>query len=169
MTAGPRNKGLLLAAHPTTRGFGWVLFEAPLSVLDWGIASAKAGRNARLIARFERLLKRYEPTVFVLEEFEGHEPRTERIQALCREMAHLALLHGADTVVFPRTAVRSAFAGSGATTRHEIAEVVAKHLDALSHRLPKKRKSWNSEDARQSLFDAAALALTYFARVMGSL
>ncbi|MDR3526624.1 MAG: hypothetical protein P4L57_05045 [Rhizomicrobium sp.] len=155
-------KGLVLAIHPTSRGFGWVLFESPLSAVDWGIASAKQGRNARLLARFSRLLDRYEPAVLVLEEFESPTTRADRIRLLCRNMVHLASCKGADTPVYRRNVVRTVFATVGATTRYDIAQVIARHIDAFSHRMPKKRKAWESEDPRQSLFDAAALAITYF-------
>jgi hypothetical protein len=157
-------KGLVLAVHPTSRGFGWVLFESPLSPVDWGIASAKQGRNARLLARFERLLNRYEPAVLVLEEFEGSTVRrVDRIQSLCRSMIHLAACKGMDTPVYSRAAIRTVFASIGAGTRYEIALAIAQRIDAFNHRLPRFRKPWLAEDPRQSLFDAAALALTYFA------
>jgi hypothetical protein len=156
-------KGLVLAVHPSSRGFGWVLFESPLSAVDWGIASAKTGRNARLAKRFERLLKRYDPAVLVLEDFETGTSRSERVKMLCRQFVHLAAGNGMDTPVYRRSAVRTVFASVGASTRYEIAQVVAQHIEAMNHRMPRKRKPWQSEDPRQSLFDAAALAMTYFA------
>jgi len=161
--APPLQLGLVLAIHPTAKGFGWVLFESPMAPVDWGIASAKKNRNARLVARFERLLKRYEPAVLVLEEFEGRVGRTDRVQMLCRQFIHLAACRGMETPVYRRNAIRTVFATLGATTRFEIAQVIATLLDAFSHRLPRKRRPWESADPRQSLFDAAALALTYFA------
>jgi hypothetical protein len=162
MIAAPAHKGLVLAVHPTSRGFGWVLFESPLSAVDWGIASAKPGRNVRLVARFERLLKRYEPAVLVLEEFEGRHGRVDRIQRLCRQFMHAAAWQGLETPVYRRSVIRTVFARVGASTRYEIARAVSHHIDVFGHRMPKKRKVWESEDARQSLFDAAALAMTYF-------
>jgi antirestriction protein ArdC len=78
-------------------------------------------------------------------------------------MTHLALLHGIDAVVYPRDKVQALFGRAGAATRHEVARAIAARLTALSHRLPNKRRRWEPEDARQSLFDAAALAHTYYA------
>lgn len=155
---------LVLGIHPTSRGFGWVLFEGPDSPVDWGIASAKATRSARPLSRFKRLLRRYEPSVVVFEEFEGHGTRrSDRIQKLCREMVHLAQLQRSDTPIFSRAAVRSGIGNLSAdATRYEIAQAVAEQIPALQKRLPPKRKPWMSEDARQCLFDAAALAITYF-------
>jgi len=66
----PGARELVLAAHPTTRGFGWILFDGPHSPVVWGTVSAKPTRPTRLMVRFERILKRYAPDTFVLEEFE---------------------------------------------------------------------------------------------------
>lgn len=162
-TAPTHQLGLIFALHPTAKGFGWVLFESPLSPIDWGIASARAGRSTRLIARFERLLKRYEPATLVLEAYEGRSgSRVDRIQKLCRNMQHLAACQGIETRIYERSAIRMCFAPAGATTRYEIALAIAQRIDAFSHRLPRERARWMNEDPRQSLFDAAALAMTYF-------
>lgn len=159
-----RYKGLVFAVHPTKRGFGWVIFEGPMSPVDWGIASARTSRRTRLLARFERLLKRYEPAVLVLERFEGTDiKRSEDAQRLCRAMRHLASCAGMDTPVYNRSAVGTCFAGLGALTRYEIAQAIAQHIDAFRHRLPPPRKPWFAQDPRQALFDAAALAITHFA------
>lgn len=155
-------KGVVLAVHPTTRGYGWVLFEGPMAPVDWGMASSKRASNAKLLARFERLLQRYEPAALVLEEFEG-KVRVDRIQRLCRAMIHFAASRGMDTPVYHRGVIRTVFGSVGATTRYEIAQVIAQHLDAFSHKMPRRRRVWENPDPRQSLFDAAALALTFFA------
>jgi hypothetical protein len=159
MTA-PRLKGLILAVHPTSRGFGWGVFEGPLAPVDWGMTFAKRARNRRLYNRFERLLKQHRPAVLVLENFEG---RTGASLRLCRLMKHLAECQGMDARVFPRTAIQSVFSTVGAKTRYEIAEVIRNQIDAFSHRMPRKRTLTVRADPRQALFDAAAVALTYFA------
>ncbi len=159
-----RLQGLVLAVHPTARGFAWVLFEKPRVPVAWAMVHAAAGRNEHLVARFERLLEKYEPAVLVLEAFEGPgTQRSGRIQELCRRIVREAECRAIETPIFDRDAVQAVFAKAGVRTRAEIARVVAEHIGAFSHRLPPERKLGNSEDARQSLFDAAALALTYFA------
>lgn len=161
--SGP-HAGLVFAAHPTTRGFAWVLFESSTAPVAWGMVHAGAGRKERLLARLERLLDRYEPAVGTLEAFEGRgTARAPRIQQFCRAMVHEMKCRAIETVVFDHDAVEMTFARFGASTRSEIAQAIAKHIDAFSHRLPRARKLGDSQDARQSLFDAAALALTYFA------
>lgn len=153
---------LVLGIYPTYKGFGWALFEDALVPYDWGIASARVSRNARLIVRFERLLKRYQPTVVVFEQFERRE-RADRLQHLCRRMIHLAGCRGMDTRTYSIAVIRTCFASVGATTRFEIAQTIALHIEALRHKLPPIRRPWKAQDARMSLFNAAALAITYFA------
>lgn len=157
-------KGLVLAIHPTAKGFAWVLFENPQTPVAWSIVHAGAGREQRVVSRFKRLLERYEPGILVLESFEeGITRRSPRIRRLCEEMLHIARAHNMDAKVFSRDVVQSVFSETGAVTRVQIAQVIADRVDAFSHRLPQRRRAWQSDDPRQSLFDAAALALTYYA------
>jgi len=158
-------EGLVLAIHPTSRGFGWALFENPMLPLDWGLASVKAKRSAYSLARFERLLDRYDPKFVVFEQFEERPARRyERIQDLCRKMIWLASERGIRTPIYSRDTVRECFKHCGTKTRHGIALSIADQIEIFRHRLPRERKRWGeSEDARQSLFDAVALALTHFA------
>jgi hypothetical protein len=116
------------------------------------------------MARFERLLDRYEPVAVVFEEFEtGLGRRGTRSQHLCRAMIHLAAGRGADTPVYGRDAIALCFRSIGAVTRYEIAQAIAQHIDVFRKRLPPPRKIGSSEDRRQGLFDAIAVALTHFA------
>ena len=46
--------------------------------------------------------------------------------------------------------------------KQEIAIAIAERFPELAPRLPRFRKPWMSEDYRMSIFDAVALALTFF-------
>jgi hypothetical protein len=61
-----------------------------------------------------------------------------------------------------RTQVLGYFVERGATTKQKIAETIAKQVPALNLYVPPERKPWMSEDPRMGIFDAAALAWTYF-------
>ena len=58
--------------------------------------------------------------------------------------------------------IRQAFSETGAVTKHEIAQVLAKDFPELAPRLPPVRRIWMTEDCRMAIFDAASLALTFF-------
>jgi hypothetical protein len=153
-------RGLVLAVHPTSRGIGWVLFEDAQTIFDWGCLTARQS-DARQLAKFERILDRRNPSVVIFETFDA---RCERIHELFRQMAHLATFRGMNIAVYEESDVRAALNVSATATRHEVARLVAERIPALSHYLPPKRRSYDGESRTQAIFDAAALALTYFAR-----
>lgn len=158
VTAGER----VLGFHPTSRGFGWALFEGPYTPIDWGLVSAGADKNASCLRRLERLLDRFAPETLVLEASDRETTRrARRIAELCTAVRCAADDRGMETAVYSRAEIRAAFAEVGARTRREIAEAVARHCEAFRHRLPKPRRPWESEDARGALFAAAAVVLTH--------
>ena len=106
----------------------------------------------------------YEPSELLLEEFErGSAKRAARIQLLCRAMVNLAQCRGISVEIYDRTTIMACFAQIGAKTKYEIAQAVAQRIDVFRRKLPRKRTTANDWDIRQSLFDAAALAITHFA------
>lgn len=162
MTAAVR-EGRVLGVHPTARGFGWALFEGPFLPVDWGLVSARGDKNAVCLRRFERLLTRHAPEVVVLEAYDrGGARRAGRIAALCAAFRRTADDQGAESLVYTRADIREAFAETGARTRRQIAEAVARHVEVFRHRLPGPRRPWESEDAREALFAAAAVVLTHY-------
>lgn len=168
MTTAPPLQGLVLAVHPYSRGFGWVLFKGPIAPADWGVVEIKTDRNARCLARIEEIMRRYEPSVLVLEQFDRRPARRGvRVKALCAAIVHLAANRGVELSVYSRAVIRTCFVSVGAQTRYEIAKAIALHIDAFRRHLPPTRRAWQSEDCRQCLFDAGALAMTHFA-VTGS-
>ena len=50
----------------------------------------------------------------------------------------------------------------GASTKHQIATVIAEKLPDLASWLPPLRKLWMPEDYRMNVFDAASFAFAYF-------
>jgi hypothetical protein len=153
--------GPTLAVHPTSSGFGWVLFDSTGVLVDWGIASAKQGRKLRLVNRFKRLLARHEPVAVVFETYD--KARAPRIQKLYRAFERAAGGVGAASYVYDRARVASMLGRPLHAGRYEIASAVLELLPELSHRMPRERAFGACEDPRESLFTAAALALTHLA------
>lgn len=56
----------LLAVYPSTKGFGYVFFEEPNNLIDFGHAVATPVVNAKIIKRLERMLDFYNPDVIVI-------------------------------------------------------------------------------------------------------
>jgi hypothetical protein len=153
--------GSVFAVHPTWSGFGWAVFDETGVLIEWGIASANQGRKLRLVNRFKRLLSRFEPAVLVIEAHEGAQERADRIRKLYRAFVRVASGMGVETIIYDRETVAGILGVAPSASRHEVALRVAERLIELSHRIPRKRAFGAPEDPRQSLFDAAAVALTY--------
>lgn len=163
MTSRALPPGLALAIHPYSRGFGWVAFEGPFTPYDWGLSTARRDKNAVCLRKIEKLLERLQPETIILEAFERRaSTRPARTARLCRAIVSLAADRGLEVAIYSRSDVQAAFAPVGARTRDEIAAAVARHIDALRHRIPKARdKPWLWEDPRMALFSATALVLTH--------
>lgn len=154
---------LTLAIHADRKGFGWVAFEGPFAVHDWGLHRARRNKNLVCLTRVEQILAKLNPEAVVLEAYEAPQARRAiRITLLMRAVAALAADRGATVAVYSRSDVSACFLDVGARTRDEIAAAVVRHVDAFRHRLPKRRKSWQAEDERMALFNAAALVLTHY-------
>jgi Holliday junction resolvasome RuvABC endonuclease subunit len=155
----------ILAIYPSTRGFAFVVFEGPTSPFDWGTKEFRGlRRNARTLEAIAALIEKYRPDAVVIEDFiEKGARRSVRIRSLYRSLIHLAQTECIDVVRCSKAQVRHCFGSVGATTKYEIATAIARQIPAFEHRLPRIRKIWMSEDARQNLFDAAALGLTHYA------
>lgn len=154
----------VLGVHPAARGFGWIVCEGPLRLVDAGVFLAFGpSKNERCLGEVERLISRFAPAELVLESFDPERShRSQRVHQLCLHLASLAGSRGLRFSAHSRETVQRAFGGVGAKTREEIAEAVARHFPALRPRLPRKRKRWESEDKRLAIFNAAAVVLASY-------
>jgi hypothetical protein len=155
---------LVLSIYLSARGFAFVLFEGPLAPYDWGIHEVRGrSRNARCIRLVERVLERYEPDALVIQDTSASGTRrAPRIQKLNLAIGEIADAWGVPIYAYSRVHVRQCFAAPNFPTKQTIAEAIARHVPAFERYLPPPRKPWDSEHARMGLFDAAALALTFF-------
>ncbi len=154
---------LVLAVYPSARGFAFVIFEGPFSPLDWSAREIRGRhKNQRCLVSVAALLERYQPDVLVLQDMSPTGTRRAfRMKELNAGIGELAEERGIPVCAFSRAQVRAAFEPFGHTSKHSIAETIAKHIPAFDRYLPPPRKPWMSEDARMAVFDAVALALTF--------
>ena len=154
---------LVLAINPSTRGFGFALFERRHDLIDWGMRKITPRKATRTLLKVNMLFQLYQPGVVVIEDYNGEgSRRSQRVQELIDSIVALAQEKGVKTAHFSRASVRACFDPEGAQSKDEIALVLVKQFPELEPRLPKKRKPWQSEDANMVIFDAVALAVTYF-------
>lgn len=153
----------LLAVHPASRGFGWVVFEGPYAPVDWGFAMTLGSKNEVCVEKVDGLITKYLPEALILEAFEPHaSSRSERIARLGRALTTLATERGIDGAVFGKHEIKACFQASGAHTRHEIAKAIVRNIPVFEAVLPPKRKFGESEKDRTAIFSAAALAMTHY-------
>ncbi len=161
-----RRYDFILSIYPSTKGFGFVLFEGPLSPIDWAAVEVpKNDRNQQCIVRITRLVERYQPEVMILQNMSldnGGTRRTRRVRELNETINNIAEHDGRLVFTYSRQDVRKQFAAHGIPTKQLIAETIARHIPSLERHVPDARRPWTSERAGMAIFDAAALALTHF-------
>jgi hypothetical protein len=155
----------VLALHLSGDGVSFCVFDAPCSLYDWGHKHIRRrDRDNQTLAVTRHLLHRFTPDAVVIEDTSAWGTRrSQRVCHLYREIEGLADEHAIDVFAYPWEAVFRAYAGGHPENRYEIAVLTAKVLPMIARRLPPKRRMWMPQDPRQSLFDAAALGITYFA------
>ena len=161
----PNRYHLVTAIYVNARGFAFVVFEGPLAPIDWSIVEVRGSdKRERILGRIDALLGRYRPNVLVVQKMgQSGSDRSQRIRRLNEAIIAMAKRYSLSVATISRDEVRQQFAYLGSTTKETIAAAIAKHIPAFERFLPLPRKPWKSEDARMGMFDAAALALTFFA------
>ena len=155
----------VIALDPTSLGFGFVVFEGPTKLLDWGQAHLRPCTHEKCLEQIGKLFAQYDPHVVVIEDTRSTESRRgARVKKLLNAVAHLAESSGAEVSQVSVSAVKKTFAPRSTINKHEIATLIARAFPELLSRLPPPRKLWTSEAERMGIFDAAAFALTYFRR-----
>lgn len=166
----------VLALSPSSRGLAFVLFEGPLAPVDWGIKDIRGRqKSARSLEAAKRLIDGFHPDVLVLDDLAGpYSRRPERTRDLQQQVAEYAERRGVTVHRYDRLDIRACFEKvasakgfgepKGAMSREEIAQSIADMIPRLASHLPPVRRLWMPEDARLSLFDAAALGVTFYGR-----
>lgn len=158
-----RRYDLVMAIFPSARGIAHVLFEGPYSPVDWGISDPRREhRKRRAIGHISRLLDHYTPDVLVLRGRVGFPLGRARLHKLLEAMEALAATKSVPIAQFSRSQIREAFQFLGSPTRYAIVETIAKNIPMFEPHVPPVRKIWKTEDRRMGLFDAIALALTFY-------
>lgn len=159
-----RRHALVLSIYLNSRGFSFVLFEGHLSPFDWGIREIRGPRKLKgCFQRITQLLDQYAPEALVIQDTskQGTE-RARWISDVNASIAALANKREIPVFAYSRDQVQGAFKCYQCPNKQRLAELIAKHIPAFEQYVPPPRKPWMSEDRRMGLFDAAALALTFF-------
>src|SRR5258707_3952881 len=123
-----RRYAIVLAVYPNIRGFAFVLFESPLSPIDWGVKDMRGRRKqSRCVASLVTILDRYQPDIMVLQDTSPTgTQRSQRVTNLNAAFAALAPSRAIPVYAYSRDVVHSEFEYLGASNKQTMAEVIAK-------------------------------------------
>jgi len=154
---------LVLAIDPSSQGFGFAALEGSSALIDWGAKSARTDKNPKGLLKVKDLIALYHPQVIVLENPTSKgSRRCRRIQHFLKSIRIIARAKRIKARAFSPSDMRRAFSLPASSTKHEIATIIARIFPELAPRLPPVRRPWMSQDYRMQIFDAVALALTFF-------
>ncbi len=149
---------LALNVHP--QSFGFVVFEGPTRLLDWGAKSARGNNRAiglPLGPKVAKLIVEYAPTIIVF-----RRPNTKESRGSVDKITRHIRIHKVRIKMLSPEAVKRIFPGHN-DNKDQIASAIAEQFPELFSILPPKRRLWQSEDYRMTIFDAAAVGIAYFA------
>ena len=149
---------LALDLHP--RRFGYVVLEGPDRLLDWGVRSCRRKGNSSDVLiqrRLRPLLELWRPTFLMIRARQmppkKHFLRERLLKGVAAEAKNY---HARVQILKKRPTYRTE-----KLTKYERAQTVVQRFPVLIQKLPPKRKPWESEDYRMSMFAAATLAMAY--------
>jgi hypothetical protein len=151
----------VMALDVRRRTFAFAVFEGPNNLLDFGARSFRTGANKVRVSPREKLaalFDDFDPSAVVIRarEADARNWKSTIGQALRRE----SIERRVPIRFVTRPTIIKAFSGND--RKYAIAVTLAERFPALGAKLPPKRKCWQSEDYRMSIFDAAALGVSYF-------
>lgn len=153
----------VIALDVRSRSFGFVVFEGPNEILDWGIRSFRSGGNAVTIPAASKLLSlldEFSPSAVVIRERPTGRAAKKKPKLLSIIERQVRNRRIPLRFITPRD-VNRAFVGFE-SNKYEVASALAKQFPTLASKLPPKRKCWQSEDYLMGIFDAAAAGVAYF-------
>jgi hypothetical protein len=157
----------ILAIDVRLRKFGFVVLEGPQHLLEWGVKNYRsAGNDDAAVAqkRVVSLLTLLSPSVVVMKHtLDRNKNRRLRNEPIVEAIEEAAGRQSAEVALIRRREVQSVF-GQPGITKYEIAARIATLFPELAWKLPPMRKFYENEHYNTSIFDAASLGLTYFAR-----
>jgi hypothetical protein len=150
--------------------FGYALFEGPNRLFDWGAGevsprlSDKAGRvQAR--KRIRSLLRLRQPTALVLRRCPSRRHAGNLSEGpILKTVVKEALERQIPIHFVSRQEINAAFRVLDVHNKNEIAILLTRMFPELIMRLPRRRKSWQSESRSMIIFDAIAAGLVYWLR-----
>lgn len=147
-----------MGIDPMRRGLYFAVIEGEERLVGSGCRGAKRLLTKNVRSTAGKLLDDFDPDYVVLEAPHASR-RGQRARKAIQLIEHEALEYGAGVRLVSRHDVAHTF-GESCTTKHAIAQAVARHFPELERSLPPERALGDSEAERMNVFDATSFALT---------
>ena len=165
MPQGSPNGQRVLVVDIRARRFGYVVMEGPDKLLDWGVRTHSTGGGSVLSDGVLNLCKRFGPSLIVTRHVRQADRRYRtRARAGIQEVRMTARRIPIPVQLVSSSSLVQYFSRGNKTSKYERARMVATHFPELAWRLPPKRKAWQSELKRTTIFDAASIGMFHFAQ-----
>jgi hypothetical protein len=160
----PQVRGRVLAIEIRSTRMGFAVLEE-MELVDWGTRYLlRKTRSLKPYAsvRTRDLLTTYRPAVVVARERKHFSASAnKRFATILEAVREEVRYESAKFKMFSVYSVERHFAGRGCSTKHEIATNLVRRFEYLSWKLPKPRKSYESEVPIMTVFDAVATGLAF--------
>ena len=157
-------RGRILALDPWTRAIGFAVLEED-ELLNCGVRwLGPIPLPERLLVKgksfVEELIEFYRPSVLVLSRTDYRESRRSRyVQNFCRAIKKVAEDKKLRLKEYEPREVKARLGGGGELNKHGLCLAIAERFSELAAKVPPPRKPWQSQDVRNSAFQAVGLAL----------
>lgn len=157
-----KDKVIVLALYPSTRGVGYVCLESPQNLKEYGVVTIRPIFNGKVLERIEKFIEFFNPHVIVIKDYgEDYSEKNMRGAALIESVAKFAGEMNVPVHRYTRQQIRDVFEQFGAKSKFEIAHKIISWFPQLRTHAPRIRKPWMAEDYHMGEFDAISLAVTH--------
>lgn len=153
----------VLAVDVRPQWFGYAAFESPNRLLDFGVKRFALRSTGEI--GFATLLRALHPEVIVLRKISLGTWRDRPLtRGVVRSMLRLSRQFSIQVALVGEARMRDCFITHKLRTKQERASLLARKFPALAWKLPPPRRIWQKEHWNMPIFDAVALAISYFGK-----
>lgn len=153
----------ILAIYFNSRGYGFTVMKNPLEVIEKGMKCITPVDNTEVLKKVRKLIRRIQPERIIIEDHQGKgSNKSKRVIELLNKIKQFAKQKDIPLSAYSREQIRLVFGNWHASTRYEIAEVIARNVDAYKNLLFDKPKYPSVEHFRSAQFDSASLGITHY-------
>jgi hypothetical protein len=153
----------IVALAIRARWLGYAVLEGRCQLVDWGMIFFQPSSGGEIRAakrRVELLVSSFSPALIAVAISEvAASQNASSVRSLIRSIRTEARARSIPFESMNRDYIRDSFLEHEARSKDEIASALANRFPELRWKLPQKRKTWEKEHFRMTLFDAIALGV----------